>query len=808
MNLQYAPYSRHSRFVNLRHSQKSLIAVGPLVTVDVPPGSRPLLSVGDKDIIVSGNNLLVVNYKSGSVAVFDESEASPRCAVSLSPGHFTIFFDDGRRSYSIDGDGTVLRDPDLVVPSFSVTASPLSTVSAQIESVKLSRSYLVTENRPDPGDIKSISSAFLDALAHAVTTASTCSRFTSPTLVRTRVVDESGHTVFVGAPLLVNPLGKAGSTPVAVTAVGDSFDRLGASTVDIDSFGLELKIGAHVPSPGLSVIVEVLNLTSAVDFDGTASCVIRRDSSGNGSVTVTAPPVTGSSSLSRAVAAMLVADDSLYVTYARIDNPFDGEERSITLIPDKPLVSSLTPVEISRRFKKQLELSSQTVTPLVDTLAMPHTFIPTVAAKNGSAVLYANPDILFFKGYAPPCFVAAGSGRRGSWIATSVVSFADGGSVVSTVSGRDEIPLKLAPVLSYPSRYAVKMTVDITVGDSECYRHSFDLTPLSGRDLSVFIADDLQPVDMSLYQAAPVDIPVSSPPCTSLPGVIVTAAADDPFRPVDAAAETSEPIVAAVPVVCAPRGLEQRRNRFYIFGNEGIRLVTLNDMRAIVNVVLTDRRGVDSARCVAIDGEGRVIALTTGGHLLSLSGASSMTLDRCSGRAIAADNIHDEMWIISNSPDVVIVRDMTKGDYYHRLVDGRVNEVMSGPARSAVVLDGKIARVGEEMTGGRVSISATMKIEGSRSTRTEMGSRMRTPAMFVFSLGATESEGGVVTASADDTAGYRQPGTSRGRTFGGRVSRQVTLPVNFYQSETYTAMLEATVNVGAIFDGVKILYRR
>ena len=124
------------------------------------------------------------------------------------------------------------------------------------------------------------------------------------------------------------------------------------------------------------------------------------------------------------------------------------------------------------------------------------------------------------------------------------------------------------------------------------------------------------------------------------------------------------------------------------------------------------------------------------------------------------------------------------------------------------MLDGKIARVGEEMTGGRVSISATMKIEGSRSTRTEMGSRMRTPAMFVFSLGATESEGGVVTASADDTAGYRQPGTSRGRTFGGRVSRQVTLPVNFYQSETYTAMLEATVNVGAIFDGVKILYRR
>lgn len=809
MNLQYSPFSRRSRFVNLRRSENSLVAVGALASVELPHGANLLLSVGDVDIVSTNDSLVAVNHQSGQTAVIDSITSRPRCAIEMSPGCFTVFFEDGRETYSINDEGAFERHDDAKVPSFSVVASALSTVSAQVEAINLSHSYSSRDSPLDPTDVKRVSSAFLAAVDSAVSSARTNSRFTSPVVIRSRVVDRDNHTVFTGPLLLVNPLSKTDLAPVAVTSVGSEFDKLSTSTVDIDSFGLELQTVNHKAAPGLSVIVEIMNLTSLIDFDGIAACAIRRDSSGNGTVTVTAPVITGNGTVSSAVKAMLTADDSRFVTFARIDNPFDGQARKIALTPDKPFVSSLSSAEISRRFKKELELTATKDTPLVDTLAMPHTFLPTAVAKNGSAVLFGNPDVLFFKGYDPVCFGASLSSVSGSATATATVRFNDGVSrVVSSVKLNGNIPLKLSPVLSYPSRMATEMTVEIAIENGSVYRHTFKLTALSGRDLSVFIADDLMPIDMTVYPAGSTEIITANPPRLSYPGVIVTSGADDPFRLLDAALESTAEIAAIAPVVCSPRGLEQRRNRFYIFGDEGIRLVTLNDRRAIVNVVLTDRRGVNSAQCVATDSAGRIIALTTGGHLIALSGASAMTLDRCTGRAIAADNVHDEMWIITNNPDMVTVRDMTKGDYYNRLIDGRIDSAVNSATGSAVVIDGKISRVGNETADEAVKIKAAMKIDGSRSTKTEMGLRMRTPAMFVFTLGASGSRAGVVTATADDTSGNGRGGSMRNRTFNGKITRPITLPVNFYPSETYTTTIEAYVPTGAIFEGVKILYRR
>lgn len=809
MNLQYSPFSRRSRFVNLRHSEKSLVAVGGLAAVEVPTGSQPLLSVGDTDIAVAGDELIAVNHKSGQTSVFENITSRPRCAAELSPGRFTIFFEDGRTTYSIGDDGLIERCDEVVVPPFSIVASPLSTISVQTASVTLSRTYSSRDSHLDPTDVKRVSSTFIAAVDSASTSARTLSRFTSPVLVRSRVVDGDNRTVFVGPAILVNPLKSVDIAPVAVISTGSEFDKTASTTVDIDSFGLELKKWNHTAVPGLSVIVEVMNLTSLVDFDGTASCAIRRDSSGNGSLTVTAPLVTGNGEVSAAIKAMLGADDSQFVTFARIDNPFDGQTGNVALTPDKPFISSLSSVEISRRFKKQLELSATSDTQLVDSLAMPHTFLPTAVAKNGSAILFANPEVLFFKGYDPTCFAAAQSSTTGSATATATVRFNNGESVVvSSVYVTGGIPLKLSPVLSYPSRTATEMTVEIRIGEGQIFSHTFKLTALSGRDLSVFIADDLMPVNMSLYPAGSSQTEVSNPPRLSFPGVILTAGADDPYRPLDAAFESTGEIVAIAPVVCSPRGLEQRRNRFYIFGDEGIRLVTLNDRREIVNVVLTDRRSVKSGQCVATDSMGRIIALTAGGHLLALSGASAMTLDRCPGRAIAADNIHDELWIITDSPDSVTVRDMTKGDYYCRLIEDRIDRAVNNESGSSVIINNKISRVGAETAEVEIRVAAAMKIDGSRSTKTEMGLRMRTPAMFVFTLGASNSRAGSVTAIADDTSGNGRDGTLRSRIFSGKITRPVTLPVNFYPSETYTVTVEAFVNAGATFDGVKILYRR
>ena len=805
MNLQFSPSSPNERFVNLRHAQNGLVAVGSLASVEVDAGSKIFLSIGDLDILYSSGALVAANHLSGTVEQFDVADTEPRCAIELIPGSFTLFFEDRHVSYSID-DNIVEKCDSPVIPAFSVIASPLSTVSSRIPAVSLSRKYSASETRLDPTDIERVSSAFLASVANATTSAWTRSRFVSPVVTRCRVVDENGQTVFVGPPQLINPLTDVDILPVAVWSVGTDFNSLPTNSVDIDSFGLQFKTIVGTASPRLSVIVEVINRMSLIDFDNLATCLLSRNSSGNTSLTVTSPALTAIGETWRAVAAMLSSADELFVPFARIENPFDGTEKTILLQPDKPFITASSPAEVSRQLKRRLELSDFHDCQAVESLGLPHRFTPSVASKNGSAILYANPEVIFFDGYAPPCFVSSRSGKTGRWRATATVEFDNGKSVgVASVESSGDLPLIMSPVISYPSRRAKAIEIEVSLIGGATWRRHFELSPLSGRDMAIFINESLRPVDLSLFPASESVIKESNPPRLSMPGAIVTASADSPFLPVDMINDGDAEIVTIAPVVCSPRGLEQRHNRFYLFGNEGIKLVTLSDSRQVINIVLTDRRGVNSANCVAIDGNGRVVSLTVSRHLLALSGASTTTLDRVDGRAIVADNIHDELWILTDSPDEVTVRDMTAGDYYRRLIDGRVDDLLNMPTSSSILIGNKLSRPGCELSTGMVKIEATVKVDGTSKSR---HSSMHPPAMFLFKLGATHADAGLVTAAPDDLLANPRGGAVRSKIFSGVISREITLPVNFYPSETYTAHIEASVTPGSVYGGVKIMYRR
>ncbi|MDE6644218.1 MAG: hypothetical protein K2K27_08995 [Muribaculaceae bacterium] len=805
MNLQFSPTSSQSRFINLRHAPNGLSAVGPLVSVKVDADSKLLLSIGYIDILYSPDSLIAVNHHSGEVCQFDTADTEPRCAIQLSPDTFTLFFNDHRVSYSIDNNNVITRSNSPVIPPFSVIASPLSSVSSRISAVSLSRKYSASEVRLEPTDVDRVSSALLSSVASASSSAWTYSRFVTPVIARCRVVDDSDQTVFVGPPLLVNPLTNVDLSPLATWSVSTEYNSLPPSSIEIDSFGLQLKTFAGTATPGLSVIVEIINL-SLIDFDASARCVISRNSSGNSSLTATSPLLINAGEVNRIISAILSSADDLFVPFARIENPFDGSEKTILLTPDKPFVTASSPREVSRKFKHLLELSAFRDYKTVESLSLPHQFIPTVASKNGSAVLYANPEVLFFDGYAPPYFVGATSGKSGQWHATAIVEFDDDTSVgISSFESSGNIPLILSPVISYPSRHAKAITIEVNSIGGTTWRRRFDLSSLSGRDMALFINDSLQPINLSNHPASQTIIPASNPPRILMPGAIITASADEPFLPIDVIRDGDTEILAISPVVYSPRGLEQRRNRFYLFGNEGVKLATLNDKRQVVNIVLIDRRGVKFPDCVTYDSNGRAIVLTASGHLLALSGSSSTTLDHIDGRTIASDNIKDELWIFTDSSDEVIVRDMTAGDYYVRLIDGCVESVLSTPSTSSILVDNKVMRLGREVPTGLVKIEATIKIDGTAKSRR---SALHLPAFFLFKLGAPHSEAGLVTATPDDLLSNSRGGAVRSKIFSGVVSREIFLPVNFYPSETYTAHLEARVTPGSVFGGVKILYKR
>ncbi len=805
MNLQFSPDSSQSRFINLRHAPNGLSAVGPLASVNVDSGSKLLLSIDDLDILYSPGSLFAVNHQSGEVFQFDTADSAPRCTIQFSPNNFTLFFSNHRVSYSIDDEKVITRCNTSAIPPFSIVASPLTTVSSRISAVSLSRKYSASESRLDPNDVDRVSSALLSSVADVTTSAWTRSRFVSPVIARCRVVDKSDQTVFVGPSLVVNPLTDIDISPVAIWAVNTEYNSLAPSSVDIDSFGLQLKTFAGSATPGLSVIVEVINL-SLIDFDASAKCVVSRNSSGNSTLTATSPLLIGIEETQRVVSATLSSADNLFVPFARIENPFDGSEKTISLCPDKPFITSLSPREVSRQFKRQLELSSFRDFKQVESLSIPHQFIPSIASKNGSVILYANPEIQFFDGYTPPFFVMANSGKTGQWQASATVQFDDGKSIgVSSIESSGDIPLILSPVISYPSRHATAITIEINTVGGSAWRHRFDLSPMSGCDSALFFNDRLRPIDLSHYPASQSVIPASKPPRVSMPGALITASADAPFLPIDMTVDGDDLISVIAPVVCSPRGLEQRRNRFYLFGNEGIKLVTLNDKRQVVNIVLVDRRAINSADCVALDSNGRVLALTVSGHLLALSGASSTTLDRVNGRAIVADNIKDELWILTDSPDEVVVRDMTAGDYYRRLIDGWVESVINTSSSSSILVDNQVMRLGRELSSGLVKIEATVKIDGTSKSKR---SALHLPAIFQFKLGAPHAEAGLVTAAPVDLLSNHRGRATRSKIFSGVVSREISLPVNFYPSETYTAHIEARVSPGSVFSGVKIMYKR
>ncbi|MDE5572235.1 MAG: hypothetical protein K2I94_00525, partial [Muribaculaceae bacterium] len=339
MNLQFSPDSSQSRFINLRHAPNGLSAVGPLASVNVDSGSKLLLSIDDLDILYSPGSLFAVNHQSGEVFQFDTADSAPRCAIQFSPNNFTLFFSNHRVSYSIDDEKVITRCNTSAIPPFSIVASPLTTVSSRISAVSLSRKYSASESRLDPNDVDRVSSALLSSVADVTTSAWTRSRFVSPVIARCRVVDKSDQTVFVGPSLVVNPLTDIDISPVAIWAVNTEYNSLAPSSVDIDSFGLQLKTFAGSATPGLSVIVEVINL-SLIDFDASAKCVVSRNSSGNSTLTATSPLLIGIEETQRVVSATLSSADNLFVPFARIENPFDGSEKTISLCPDKPFITS------------------------------------------------------------------------------------------------------------------------------------------------------------------------------------------------------------------------------------------------------------------------------------------------------------------------------------------------------------------------------------------------------------------------------------------------------------------------------------
>ncbi len=617
---------------NLRQDRATgaLIPVGN-ETVVAPERGTPLLVItrGERKMLVYaiGKVLKSVNLSSPSApSEIGVLGAAPQCAVATdgsvvvmtSKGAETLVWDEHAGRWSLLGE-----IPEF--PAISIVAADSAPISTIIEGRKLSGAYPHGSGALTADDAALLSEDCTLAYDSLCSIAAKAGYYLQPLLACYRILDRDGGELYRSAPVLVGE--DSGFQCVGeLTAAVEAGARAGAK---LSARGWRMAIVSPERLTGgwgeRAAAVEILATSQLhpVRLDARVDGSMSEGDTNVSTLSFTLPGVAvgevGHRQRAEMVVSALDRRDSMMRVVARYSLPFAGglgETGSETLLPVQ--VGGFRS-EVAAQVKSLAAVVRPAVgyqAAMTARCALPHRFTATAVAANGDTILWGNPVAHRFKGYPLPEFaVRVGQGR---WRASVVVEMADSGErVVWSGEGDGLQPMKISPLLTYPSGDAVAMRLSMMTSAGEIFSETLPLTATPKGDIAYYLHPSLGAWFLSAAADSFV-VPDENSKPLDMGGRVLAAKGAAPLAPVSVMWISPAPLVRITAASRGDSAWSSARAHFYAFSDAGIWGIGVNSSQQIAGASLVTTLGVDNP-CKVAAGLDAVWAMS--GHgVLKVSG--------------------------------------------------------------------------------------------------------------------------------------------------------------------------------------------
>ncbi len=631
--------------VNLRPGRESgrLVPVEDLeALVNVGAGSEPMLcwqhpERGECVLLRAGNSLKVVT---GTGMGIDAAEchdvavmpSAPLCAIAEGDGKRVAVMTAERAYYLTADDGSGVWCTDEARPAFpaaTFTAASYSTLTADVGEKALKGAYASTSRRLDKTDRAALRDDLTGAMEEIECVARAAGRCTAPLLLRYRLKDETGQTLFL-SPVVLTGTDKgyqwSGELSTATSTTGGSMKRAGF-TVEAESFVPRLRLPGTVEE-SMARMVKMLEVEAVGPLDGTDAegIVWNRLDAVNNRLRFHLPGMgatmaTDTARLRGIVLGALVRFEELSERVASVSDPFSATNRGREIDIDVP-GGGMSGKECRAKLRKALAKPPKTRGVHEQRLAgggwRAAAFTAETATSNGDTTLWGNVTALPFEGWGAGHF-ATDSATAKSWTGTVSVERADGRSTCNTAD-YDHAPTHLSPLIVWPGESGGRLTVKVKTSAGTA-TESFDLTPIAGSGLSVWLSPTMQPTALDYSADNIFSVAASTVTGMKMPGTIVGTAASRCLEPEGMSTAPGSNIAGMTPATALSSAWDFSRDRFYIMGDGGINLCVTNARHEPVAVQLIDRRKVEEGRHIAAGTADRGVAVIAGGCAVNVKGS-------------------------------------------------------------------------------------------------------------------------------------------------------------------------------------------
>lgn len=642
----YVPVSIPGRYGSTRGKVLGKVACGDGGAMECVVATNE-----QRDVLgrLESTTVYYLDYVSGKLLCQHTVEGEVYAAFATD-GVVTLLTSEGSEYYLVDPDAaTATRiDTDTPPPAIAIVAAETSERTASFGASPLQGPYVHGEGRLAPVDQKYLTVDALRAYRNLISTAADYGEMIQPSLMRYRMVDSRGESLYESPVVLVSA--DAGFQVMGSLSMGVSTDRTtrNGATLYAKGYKPALMLTSE-PDPVWAERVEAIEVLASpqihpIDFEGEcngrvmSTDVITFNLPGTGGI-------EGESEYLRSlVSRMVELSEQTMRVVARIERPFGPRG---LIVGTRQRMNVLRMADARAEWRQQQRLLAKHYYPatgVIERFASPHRFTASMVARAGAVLLYANPVQLPFAGHSLESM--ATRFVDGAWSASVVVTLGDEGEqVVWSGSGTGKCPHGISPVLSYPSQRATSMTIYFTDPTGRSYRHEMPLTAVPGRELAYYVHPGLKPWNLSTIVGG-----WSRPEPTAKPrpleGYVVAALTPRPHTLLSALKVSPSPIKALTAASRSASAFDFGKAHFYAASAWGICSIATSGTSILASASLIDRRGVSSPSMMTV-GADRSYALASG-DLLELSGNRTTVLARNIGaKGIGWSSAHGgELWLI------------------------------------------------------------------------------------------------------------------------------------------------------------------
>lgn len=569
-----------------------------------------------------------------------------------------IFTDRGPYLVSYDADSGTWTDMGVMpeFPAIALTVHSTTTFQASTVATQLYGNYEHGEGALAPADAKAITSETIEAYRRIVMEAAQGGYMVQPALMRYRLLDHRGRVLYASSPVLVSNGGFQLTSTVNVD-VNTSRTQRNGNTFTANAWRPGLLLANAIENEAWAhrvAALEVLASPQIHPLNFSLTCTGRITSTGKLYYNLSGAAATpeGYEHRSSLVRRMLERAESMMQVVDYIPNPFSGG-----LTPGESCRVNITvdddAVEQSRTMMKTLKFGSSASKS--EPLSFPHNFTATAVARHGDTMVYANPRMLPFGGHSLQSMCSDLSTADGGWRADIVVTMGDGSQqVVWSGSGTESAPLKVNPLLTYPSAHAVKMTIYYYSPTGLFSRHELPLKGVPMADFAYYLHPTLQPWGFANNFTGWVT-PESTKPADTYDGYIASGPASSPLSLVQLKRVAPSAISGIYAANYTSSGFMSGNPHFYVTSADGITLVTTStDTSMVVRASLIYRRGITSAGCFTSGPE--CCYSVAGGALLHIQGARvKVLMTDISAHSLGwTSSLGGELWMLNDTGNVQV----------------------------------------------------------------------------------------------------------------------------------------------------------